>query len=104
MLQAWLLAVLAHLAGQLVASVGRQLWGQHWREEEAISIHQEENNMVEQEKKDEPKKKKKRILDLLRRYTSPRTESQCFRNTGFKLFLPQSIVLLESVVCFFISC
>jgi hypothetical protein len=62
--------VLAHLASLVVGSVGRQLWGLHWREEEAISLQQEEDTSSLAtklaEKKDEGKKKK-RILDLLRR-------------------------------------
>jgi hypothetical protein len=61
--------VLAHLASLVVGSVGRQLWGLHWREEEALSLQQEEDSSLAKlpEKKDEGKKKK-RILDLLRRY------------------------------------
>ncbi len=62
--------MLAHLASLVVGSVGRQLWGLHWREEEAISLQQEEDTSSLAtklaEKKDEGKKKK-RILDLLRR-------------------------------------
>ena len=71
MWQAWLLAVLSHLAGQLVATTGRQLWGQDWREEQAISLQEEEeaeeDKHVDHEKKDDGKKKKKRIIDMLRR-------------------------------------
>jgi hypothetical protein len=66
-----LLAVLAHLAGQLVAATGRQLWGPDWREEEAISLQKEEEEEREKEeegkKGSDGKKKRKRIIDLLRR-------------------------------------
>ena len=53
------MAVLAHLAGQLVAATGRQLWGQDWREEQAISLQEEEeaeeDKHVDHEKKDDGK-------------------------------------------------
>jgi hypothetical protein len=59
--------VLAHLASLVVGSVGRQLWGLHWREEEALSLQQEEDTTPKLAEKKDEGKKKKRILDLLRR-------------------------------------
>ncbi len=34
--------MLAHLASLVVGSVWRQLWGLHWREEEALSLQEED--------------------------------------------------------------
>jgi hypothetical protein len=39
-------AVLAHLASLLVGSVGCQLWGLHWREEEVFSLQREDSGSL----------------------------------------------------------
>jgi len=75
--QAWLLALLSHLANRVVGVVGSEVWGEEW-ELPPLDL-QEEAEKVEAElarEMDQGKKRKNKLEELLRRRRAPQSGSE----------------------------
>jgi len=75
--QAWILALLSHLANRVVAMVGREVWGDDF-ELPPLDLKEDEENIesVAVKEMDPGKKRKNKLEDLLRRRRAPQSGSE----------------------------
>jgi len=75
--QAWILALLSHLANRVVAMVGREVWGDEF-ELPSLDLKKDEEDMetVAVKDMDQGKKRKNKLEDLLRRRRAPQSGSE----------------------------
>jgi len=77
--QAWLLALLSHLANRIVGLVGREVWGEDWELPPIDMENETEVEKVEAEvlrEIDQGKKRKNKLEELLRRRRAPQSGSE----------------------------
>jgi len=75
--QAWILALLSHLANRVVGMVGREVWGEEF-ELPSLDLKKDEEDIdtVAVKEMDPGKKRKNKLEDLLRRRRAPQSGSE----------------------------